>query len=158
MSGERDAHRFLQQKEAATGPDAKSCGAWEGVHQALTRKPGDLPAFWSLLPGSRGWPGHGKPPSERRTVAAGAAGSMLRGRHAPVRAALADRSFACPAHCRMRDIRSPPLAALLLGARGMPVNKTIAVPLLAMSWAGAAHAQSDPADSAPIETEQGEEA
>jgi len=44
---------------------------WEGVHQAVTREPGDLPAHRSLLPWSRGWSWHGNPPSERRPVRLG---------------------------------------------------------------------------------------
>ena len=30
VSGERDIHRFLYKMEAATGPDAKTCEAWQG--------------------------------------------------------------------------------------------------------------------------------
>ena len=32
---------------------------WEGVHQATTREPGDLPAHRSLLLWLRDWPLHG---------------------------------------------------------------------------------------------------
>ena len=46
---------------------------WEGVHQAMTREPGDLPAHRSLLPGPGDGHGTVTLPSERRSCAAGAA-------------------------------------------------------------------------------------
>ena len=48
VSGERDAHAL----PARTGPDRAATGSHrirEGVHRALTREPGDLPALSLML-------------------------------------------------------------------------------------------------------------
>src|SRR3546814_9791273 len=57
VSGERDAHPHPSQKgtDAATGPDAKSCEAWEGCASSYDLRARRPAGVWSLLPWSRGW-------------------------------------------------------------------------------------------------------
>ncbi|MBB3925204.1 hypothetical protein GGR43_000905 [Sphingobium jiangsuense] len=123
VSGERDAHRFPPLRAAATGPDAKSCEAWEGVHQALTRKPGDLPASWSLLPGSRGWSRHGELRLSDEPLRLGPQGQCRADElrpsarlgptvRSPARLLVGHRPAGCPA-CRQ-----------LLGAGGISLKQT----------------------------------
>lgn len=67
VCGERDAQGFRPTgRKQVTGPSAVAAGTGKAVHQALTRKPGNLPAYGSLLPGPRGWPGTVPLPPERR--------------------------------------------------------------------------------------------
>src|SRR3546814_8005769 len=75
VSGERDAHPHPSQKgtDAATGPDAKSCEAWEGCASSYDLRARRPAGVWSLLPWSRGWSRYGFFPFERRTCAAVAA-------------------------------------------------------------------------------------
>lgn len=49
VSGERDAQAFPMQGRQPLGTVLIG-GNREGAHRAVTRKPGDLPAPWSLLP------------------------------------------------------------------------------------------------------------
>src|SRR3546814_12894649 len=68
VSGERDAHPHPSQTgtDAATGPDAKSCEAWEGCASSYDLRARRPAGVWSLLPWSRGWSRYGR--SEVRRV------------------------------------------------------------------------------------------